>query len=202
MTLDLLPAEESESPAHLIPGDALSGHLTPHLRPPQVGAGVWPDDNPAALALAGRVANQYAARDLFSDYRSRKAANTRRQQDGGLALFAEFLWAAGIPHPPTAHELARDPAAWVGVTWGLVSKFRDWLLLRGYAIGSVNLHLTTLRTYAGLTMQAGVIPAGECAAIRAVRGYGRTEGKHVDSTRTPARKGAKKAQPEIGRAHV
>ena len=62
-------------------------------------------------------------------------------------------------------------------------------------IGSVNLHLTTLRTYVGLAMQAGVIPAGECAAIRAVRGYGRTEGKHVDSARTPTRKGAKKAQP-------
>ena len=76
-----------------------------------------------------------------------------------------------------------------------MSKFRDWLLTRGYAIGSVNLHLTTLRTYAGLAMQAGVIPAGECAAIRAVRGYGRTEGKHVDSARTPTRKGAKKAQP-------
>ena len=59
----------------------------------------------------------------------------------------------------------------------------------------MNLHLTTLRTYAGLAMQAGVIPAGECAAIRAVRGYGRTEGKHVDSARAPTRKGAKKAQP-------
>ena len=81
------------------------------------------------------------------------------------------------------------------MTWGLVSKFRDWLLTRGYAIGSVNLHLTTLRTYAGLAMRAGVIPAGECAAIRAVRGYGRTEGKHVDSARAPTRKGAKKAQP-------
>ena len=172
MTLDLLPAEESESPAHLIPGD-----------------------DPSALTLAGQVANQYAARDVFSDYRARKAANTLRQQDGGLALFADYLWAAGIPHPPTAGDLARAPAAWAGVTWGLVSKFRDWLLTRGYAIGSVNLHLTTLRTYAGLAMQAGVIPAGECAAIRAVRGYGRTEGKHVDSARAPTRKGAKKAQP-------
>ena len=132
---------------------------------------------------------------MFSDYRARKAANTLRQQDGGLALFADFLWAAGIPNPPTARDLAGAPTAWAGVTWGLVSKFRDWLLTRGYAIGSVNLHLTTLRTYAGLAMQAGVIPAGECAAIRAVRGYGRTEGKHVDSARTPTRKGAKKAQP-------
>ena len=40
------------------------------------------------------------------------------------------------------------------MTWGLVTGFRDWLLTRGYAIGSVNLHLTTLRTYAGLAMQA------------------------------------------------
>jgi integrase len=154
-----------------------------------------PADDPPALALAGRVANQYAARDVFSDYRTRKAANTLRQQDGGLALFADYLAAAGIPNPPTARDLACAPTAWAGVTWGLVSKFRDWLLTRGYAIGSVNLHLTTLRTYAGLAMQVGVIPAGECAAIRAVRGYGRTDGKHVDSARAPTRKGAKKAQP-------
>ena len=59
----------------------------------------------------------------------------------------------------------------------------------------MNLHLTTLRTYAGLAMPAGVTPVGECAAIRAVRGYGRTEGKHVDSVWTPTRKGVKKAQP-------
>ena len=154
-----------------------------------------PRADPTALALAGQVANAYAARDLFGDYRARKAANTLRQQDGGLALFADYLSAAGIPNPPAARDLAGAPAAWTGVTWGLVSKFRDWLLTRGYAIGSVNLHLTTLRTYAGLAMQARVIPAGECAAIRAVRGYGRTEGKHVDSARTPTRKGAKKARP-------
>ena len=78
MTLDLLPAEESESPAHLIPGD-----------------------DPSALTLAGQVANQYAARDVFSDYRARKAANTLRQQDGGLALFADFL--CGGRHPEPAH---------------------------------------------------------------------------------------------------
>ena len=103
----------------------------------------------------------------------------------------------GGRHPDPAHrgDLASDPTAWAGVTWGLVTGFREWLLTRGYAIGSVNLHLTTLRTYAGLAMQAGVVPAGECAAIRAVRGYGRTEGKHVDSARAPTRKGAKKAQP-------
>ena len=154
-----------------------------------------PRDDPSALALAGQVANQYAARDVFSDYRARKAANTLRQQDGRLALFADFLSAAGIPNPPAARDLAGAPTAWAGVKWGLVSKFRDWPLTRGYAIGSVNLHLTTLRTYAGLAMQARVIPAAECAAIRAVRGYGRTEGKHVDSARTPTRKGAKKAQP-------
>ena len=187
MTLDLLPAdasagqiewpaEESESPAHLIPGDASSGHL------------MWPDDDPSALTLAGRVANQYAARDLFSDYRARKAANTLRQQDGGLALFADYLSAAGIPHPPTARDLVDDPAAWAGVTWGLVSKFRDWLLTRGYAIGSVNLHLTTLRTYAGLAMQAGVIPA---ASARRSGRCGATAGRKASTWTAPARRPAR-----------
>ena len=79
MTLDLLPAEESESPAHLLPGDG-----------------------PAALTLAGQVANQYAARDVFSDYRARKAANTLRQQDGGLGPVCGLP--VGGRHPAPAHH--------------------------------------------------------------------------------------------------
>ena len=68
---------------------------------------------PDALVLAGRTANDAAARVVFTDYRERKAANTLRRQDAGLALFADFLATVGIE----AGELAQDPQAWTSYTW-------------------------------------------------------------------------------------
>jgi hypothetical protein len=49
--------------------------------------------NPAdsALAHVGQVANEYAARNVFADYLSRKADNTIRRQAADLARFVEFL---------------------------------------------------------------------------------------------------------------
>ena len=170
MTLDLLPADAS--PGHLIQGEI-------HRPWP------WPARSPTSTPRGTCSA---------TTARARRRTRCGSRIAGWPCLRTSCRRPASRTRPP-ARDLAGAPAAWAGVTWGLVSKFRDWLLTRGYAIGSVNLHLTTLRTYAGLAMQAGVIPAGECAAIRAVRGYGRTEGKHVDSARTPTRKGAKKAQP-------
>jgi integrase len=159
-----------------------------------------PTGAPSAVALAGQVANGAAARGLFADYRARKAENTRRRQDDGLALFAAFLGdpqprGAGIPGAPTAGELAGDPAAWQGVTWGLVAGFARWLLASGYAVGTVNGHLSTVKTYARLAMQAGALDRGEYVAIRAILGYTRTEGKRIDEGRPVARIGRKKADP-------
>jgi integrase len=153
-----------------------------------------------ALLLAGQAANGAAARGLFADYRERKAANTRRRQDDGLTLFASFLGnpppdGAGIPGAPRADELAGDPAAWRGVSWGLVAAFVRWLLGRGYAIGTVNGHLSTVKVYAKLAAQAGALDREEYAMIRLVEGYRRNEAKHVDELRDVTRRGLKKADP-------
>ena len=51
---------------------------------------------PDALVLAGQAANDAAARVVFTDYRERKAANTIRRQDAGLALCADSLAAVEI----------------------------------------------------------------------------------------------------------
>lgn len=155
---------------------------------------------PAPLARAGQAADKAAAAAIFADYRARKAANTLARQDDGLNLFARFLGApyptgAGILGAPTGQALATDAAAWAGVTWGLVAAFARWLLREGYALGSANVHLSTVKGYARLAMQAGVIPAGAFVAIRAVQGYGRAEGKRIDCARNQTRTGAKKAEP-------
>lgn len=142
---------------------------------------------PGVLSLAGQVANQVAARHVFEDYQERKAANTLRRQLGDLALFAEYLSlalaAAGAVGSPTGAALARDPQAWQGITWGLVAGFPRWLLANGYAVGSVNVRLSTVKTYAKLAMLAGELPSAEYTAIRAVTGYSRKDAKHVNAGR-------------------
>jgi integrase len=149
---------------------------------------------PPALALAGQVANAHASASLFADFRSRKSPHTLRRHDAALDLFARYLAAAGIPHVPSGQALALEPAAWSGATWGLVAGFGRWLLAQGYAIGSVNGRLSTIKTYCRLAMQAGVLDPSAYVAIRAVQGYSRAEGKRVDAGRATARVGAKKAE--------
>lgn len=88
----------------------------------------------------------------------------------------------------------RVPAAWQGVTWGLVEGFVKWLLNTGYSIASVNNRLSAIKIYTRLAAKAGVIPPTEQALIREVKGYGLTEGKRVDEARPRTRIGYKKEE--------
>lgn len=142
----------------------------------------------SALVLAGEAANAAASANVFADYRSRVAQNTLRRQAADLALFERYLAAAGV----TAH--VTDAPGWRGVTWGLVAGFVQWMLGQGYAVGTVNVRLTTVKRYAELAAQAGVIAAGEAALIRTVRGYGFKQARKVDEKRDTVRTGDKKAQ--------
>ena len=79
-----------------------------------------------------------------------RAAGTPSSQPGlgsaDLFLFADFLASVGIP----TDELMEAPDEWAAVTWGLVKAFVEWMLQEGYAVGSVNVRLSTIRTYARL----------------------------------------------------
>ncbi len=148
---------------------------------------------PNGLEIAGQMANGHAARAAFGDYQSRKADNTLRRQRGDLVLFADFLAAAGIPAAPTGDALYSTPDAWRGITWGLVEAWRNWSLQQGYSVGSVNVRLSTVKTYAKLAAKAGALDPVEMAMIRNVGGYSHKEGKRVDSRREVTRRGSKKA---------
>ncbi len=93
-----------------------------------------------------------------------------------------------------AHYCQQSPAAWQGVTWGLVEGFVKWMLNQGYSVASVNNRLSAVKVYARLAAKAGVILPTEHALIREVRGYGRTEGKRVDEVREKSRVGMKKEE--------
>ena len=162
------------------------------------------------LAQAGQAANKAAARHVFAEYRERKAENTRRRQDGDLELFKTYLAdmgdQAGAGHLGGG-DFAGNPQAWAGVTWGLVAGFVKWMLGSGYAVGSVNVRLSTIKTYAKLAAQAGELDRGEYAMIRAVAGYRHGERANIDDTRREngqdTRTGDKKAQPvHVGDRHA
>jgi integrase len=148
------------------------------------------------LHEAGKAANVQASQGVFGDYISRKAKNTIIRQRSDLALFSVYLADAlgNISAAPSGEALQQDPTVWSGITWGIVEGFKRWLLQHGYAVSSVNIRLSTIKTYARLSSKAGTIPPNEFVLIKAVEGYRRVEAKHLDERREIRRKGPKKAQ--------
>ena len=62
----------------------------------------------ADLTRAGQAANAIAAQNVFTDYRSRRAANTIRRQTEDLALFAERLNAVSLNAAASLNDLLTD----------------------------------------------------------------------------------------------
>jgi integrase len=151
---------------------------------------VMRSDSPGAMIAAGRVANQYAARDAFADYLSRKSENTIRSHAASLARFGEYLAAVGVE----AGDLQYDPMAWQGVTHGLVKGFRNWMVTEGDAVASINARLSAVKTYARLAMEAVAITPEDGILIAGVRGYSQKEAKRLNERREITRRGDKKAQ--------
>ena len=143
------------------------------------------------LAAAGQAADRAAAGGVFAGFQERKAPHTRRRHRADLQLFRTYLAAAGV----ASGDLYIDPNAWQGVTWGLVAGFVQWQLQQGYAIGSVNVRLATVKTYCQLALHAGTLDHDAYIRIEAVKGYSHKEGRHVDQRRTTTRSGRKKAAP-------
>lgn len=136
------------------------------------------------------AADAAASRHVFGDYRSRKAANSRKAQSTDLRAFEAFLRSLHID----AANLDTLPDDWAGMTWGLVKAFVQAQLNAGYAVGTVNRQLSTIKVYAKLANQAGYLSTEAYIQIKGVEGYGHTEGKRVDEQRDVTRIGRKKAE--------
>ncbi len=147
---------------------------------------------PLSLAEAGKCADQFTADSTFVRYRERKAPDTIRRHRADLELFTAYL--QQIPGLATVGELYSDPVAWFGMTKGLVEGFVQWQLQQGYAIGSVNMRLSTVKLYCKLAQGAGILDEEHAAMIRTVMGYRGREGKRIDARRPIARVGDKKAE--------
>lgn len=138
------------------------------------------------LELAGRIANRIAGQNIFQRYLSEKSANTIKRHARDLELFAEYLLDVGLELEHGA-DFQTNPAAWRGVTWGIVEGFVQWQLGAGYAIGSVNARLSTVKVYAQMAVKAAAIPREEGMLIQSVKGYSRASGQNVDEKRAQTR---------------
>jgi integrase len=161
--------------------------LVPGPQPELIPSRLWKE--------AGRAADAAAAKNIFQRYQRRKAQNTLRRQAGDLAVFTDFLGSTGLE----PGDFQNDPDAWRYITWGLIDAFMAWQLKQGYAIGSINVRLSTVRKYASLALQAGTLPPETYAFITQIKGYGHQEGLHEDQKREThhlsTRRGSKKAKP-------
>lgn len=157
---------------------------------------VVPDPMPIShtvdLTAVGRAADHHAAGAIFADYISRKAKNTVKAQMFDLAVFADYLAAAGVLVDAAA--LQTTPSAWQGMTWGIVEGFVKWQLQAGHAVASLNRRLSTVKVYAKLAAKAGAINAQDLALIKTVAGYSPKEAKRVNAGREKTRVGSKKAE--------
>jgi len=142
--------------------------------------------SPASLTI-GQLANEYASSNVFQDYQEKIAANTLKRHKDDIALFSQFLTHIGM----TKENLLVDAAEWSDITFGLVETFKRWQLDQGYAIASINAHISTVKVYAKLAVKAGVLSSEEYAMIKMVSGYRHKEGRNVDAKREVTRVGDK-----------
>ena len=150
-----------------------------------------------SLDLAGIIAEPIARGQKFAAYHQTKAKNTLQRQQYDLHLFSTYLAQAGIAR--NAEDLFLDAEAWRGMNAGLLEGFKTWMLNEGFAIGSVNLRLSTIRKYCELAHTTGIIPSHELALIKLIKGLRYGEGSNIDRNRYEhgysTRIGSKKASP-------
>lgn len=153
------------------------------------------------LAQAAMQADHLARDQSFALYREGKRANTLRRQRADLSCFMRYLDAAGVPMTATCQRLgthlAEEPRLWRHVTFGLVLGFRTWQLVTGYAIESVNAHLSTVKTYAALASRAGYLPSEELVHITQIKRVRFSDAEQLDEQRPITRLGTKQADPVL-----
>lgn len=118
-----------------------------------------------------------------------KAANTSKAKRADLKQFMLFLREHTGNETP---DLIEDLSAWGSITFEQVKSYVYHMIINGYAISSVNRHLSTIRTRVKLAAQAGLVTPEIEMQIKNISGYTSTEAKRIDEQREQTRRGAKK----------
>jgi len=171
--------------------------------------------NRAAMADEADAASQL---NTFLKYRFLKAPATIARQDAELRRFADYVGTLVDDKKPDEDQgaelalfkeqrggektLGTHPPLWEGITFGQIDSFLTKLKMDGYAIGTVNLHLSTLKLYAKMAKKAGVLTRAALDDITDLKGVTKRERKNANKHRTEMgiatrRPGAKKEHARI-----
>jgi integrase len=135
------------------------------------------------------IAEEARGKTALERYQEGLSDETLERQGYDLAFFTRFL--ESIHTQPG--EFYYDLEAWRHINAGLVDGFLQWCKREGYAIGSMNVRLATVKAYCKVAHDAGVIPTTVYTRIQGVKGIPRKSARHVDRRREITRVGAKKA---------
>lgn len=146
---------------------------------------------PSAGNLAGvaALAEEFSKATRLTRYHEGLRDETIRRQKTDLLTFARFLASVGT----SAGDFYNDLRAWHGMNAGLLEAFIEWQKLQGYAIGSINVRLATVKAYCHLAYEVGILDIDTHTHIQGVKGIQRKQARNIDARREVARVGAKKA---------
>ncbi len=146
-----------------------------------------------SMAEAARLAREYVRATKLTESQEGLRKETIRRQKTDLTPFATFLESIGV----TPGDFYNDLDAWAGITPDLIETFVQWQKRQGYAIGSINVRLATVKAYCHLAFSAGRLDTDTHTHIQGVKGIQRKQARNIDAGRETKRVGDKKAEPLI-----
>jgi len=144
-----------------------------------------------SMAEAARLAREYVRATKLTESQEGLRKETIRRQKTDLTPFATFLESIGV----TPGDFYNDLDAWAGITPDLIETFVQWQKRQGYAIGSINVRLATVKAYCHLAFSAGKLDTDTHTHIQGVKGIQRKQARNIDAGRETKRVGDKKAEP-------
>jgi integrase len=142
------------------------------------------------LADVSALAEEFSKATRLTRYQEGLRDETIRRQKTDLLTFARFLASVNTQ----AGDFYNDLSAWQGLRAGLLEAFIEWQKLQGYAIGTINVRLATLKAYCHLAYEVGILDIDTHTHIQGVKGIQRKQARNIDARRERSRVGAKKAQ--------
>jgi len=142
------------------------------------------------LADVSALAEKFSKATRLACYQEGLRDETIRRQKTDLLTFARFLASIGT----SAGDFNNDLNAWQGIRAGLLEAFIEWQKLQGYAIGTINVRVATLKAYCHLAYEVGILDIDTHTHIQGVKGIARKQARNIDARREISRVGYKKAQ--------
>src|SRR5450759_4935429 len=105
------------------------------------------------LADVSALAEQFSKATRLTRYQEGLRDETIRRQRTDLLTFARFLASVGA----RPGDFYNDLSSWCEIRAGLLEAFIEWQKLQGYAIGTINSGLATVKAYCHLAYDTGIL---------------------------------------------